>query len=111
MKAPRLKFPYWKQLARLTTISSMLLLAMLAQSCALTGTRPAYSPSLPALQVEPMHGKCNIQDPKHKNEVTEMPCILMLEAEWVQVVTELRAMCLALGHDEKTCGVTTKVGK
>lgn len=108
MKAPKLKFQTSKTPSKLNATSVLLLVALsLSTGCTSMTKPPVYSPSIPSLKVAPVTGRCEIENPKTPGQPANLPCILMLEQEWLAVLTELRAMCLALGHDEKTCGVAT----
>ena len=78
-------------------------MAVLASTSACTSRlgRPEYETSIPTLSSRPLMGTCHLDG----DNLPPVTCILLNKADYDAIVMELKAECLALGNDEKTCEV------
>lgn len=80
------------------------ILSLLCTSSCGTGTKslPIYKVSVPALTYRPMYKPCTIVDTKTL-EKEEAQCVLLYSPDFFELVTELKASCLASGGKPEDC--------
>jgi len=64
------------------------------------GVSGSYKPRIPELAAPPLETPCVIE----RNGVEQwMVCVSVTQHDWITLVTELKAACLALGHSRAEC--------
>ena len=63
-----------------------------------------YKPVIPSLTIEQFES-CVVMEAESQRERQTM-CVRLLAQEYGEIVTEYKAMCLALGHGAEYCGTS-----
>lgn len=76
---------------------SLLLIAALASACATPGTGSRYQVQVPTLRVRPLVVPCET------NQTGRTECAVVLLEDYMILVREVKAACLANGQAAKEC--------
>ena len=79
------------------------MLILLASCQTPGGVSGSYKPTIPVLAAPPLETPCVIEGSGGGEEW--VVCVMVTKRDWVTVVTELKAACLALGHSPTACRV------
>ena len=83
---------------RLFAILSMLLLC----GCETTGSGSSYRVQMPLLSLPPIHHSCWVTD-RATGRKEAAQCVTLLERDYLDLVIELKAACLALSGTPDQC--------
>lgn len=75
---------------------------MLASCQMQGGVSGSYKPTIPVLAAPPLESVCVIEAAGGAHQTI---CVTVTKHDWLIVVTELKAACLALGHSQSVCRV------
>ena len=80
----------------------VILLALLVSGCATGPQTSSYQITIPTLTLTPKSHICWTRD-RVTGQRDAVNCVTLLEEDYVAIVTELKAACLALGQDPEQC--------
>lgn len=81
----------------LAAIPVLLLLFGCATGPVVSETSDPFLRTLPVLTEAPLKGMCK------RGDIVEVPCVVVLEADWQAMVIYAKSACLALGGTEEAC--------
>ena len=72
--------------------------------CASMPGQASYKPTMPVLTIE-QYESCVVKESESQRDM-HTTCVRLLAQEYGEIVTEFKAMCLALGHGAEYCGTS-----
>ena len=77
------------------------ILAASVSACVAVPSQSAYRPQMPVLTIE-QYESCVVAEAESGRDMLTT-CVRLLTQEYGEIVTEFKAMCLALGHGVEYC--------
>ena len=84
-------------------------LALLLCGCGTTGSGSSYRVTMPVLSLPPIHHSCWVTD-RATGRKEAAQCVTLIEADYLALVIELKAACLALSGTPDQCQTVMPAG-